>query len=75
MTLITYLPTRIVELTIHTLDLMAALGEDVERPVPAAVAAVTAQVIMELAHQQGRDGPLLLAATGRRPLPPGFTVL
>jgi Mycothiol maleylpyruvate isomerase N-terminal domain len=75
MTLITYLPTRIVELTIHTLDLIAALGEDVERPLPDAAAAVTAQVIIDLAHHRGRDGLLLLAATGRRPLPVGFTVL
>lgn len=75
MTLITYLPTRVVELTIHTLDLVAALGEDVECPLPDVAAAVTTQVIMDLAHHRGRDGLLLLAATGRRPLPTGFTVL
>jgi hypothetical protein len=69
MTLITYLPTRIVELTIHTLDLVVALGEEVERPLPAAAAAVTAQVIMDLAHRRGSDGLLLLAAAGRRPYP------
>ena len=75
MTLITYLPTRVVELTIHTLDLVAALGEDVECPLPDVAAAVTTHVIMDLAHHRGRDGLLLLAATGRRPLPTGFTVL
>lgn len=75
MALITYLPTRVVELTIHTLDLISALGEDVERPLPAPAAAITAQVIMDLAHHRGLDGPLLLAATGRRSLPEGFSVL
>jgi hypothetical protein len=44
----------------------------VERPL---LAAVTAQVIMDLAHRRGSDGLLLLAATGRRPLPTAFTVL
>lgn len=75
MTLLAYLPTRIVELTIHTLDLSVALGEDVNRPLLDIPAAITAQVITDLAHRRGLDSTLFLAARGRRPLSAGFTIL
>jgi len=73
MTLLDYLPTRIVELTIHTLDLAAALGEVVTLPENAS--AITVGVIADLARRRGLTGPFLLAATGRRSLPEGFSVL
>jgi uncharacterized protein (TIGR03083 family) len=73
MTLIAYLPTRVFELAIHTLDLAAALG--VAGSLPDAAAAVTLDLVAALARQRGRDTELLLAATGRGALPMGYTVL
>jgi len=68
-----YLPTRTFELTVHTCDLAAALGQ---RPVPPPAAAVAAlDLVGRLAAASGGGGDALLALTGRRPLPEGFTVL
>lgn len=68
-----YLPTRTFELAVHTSDLAAALGEPLEIPAPAAAQAL--RIITDLAVADGSAGPLLLAATGRPGLPPGYTVL
>ena len=73
MTLIAYLPTRVFELAIHTLDLAVALG--VAASLPDATAAVTLDLVAALARRRGRDTELLLAATGRGALPTGYTVL
>jgi uncharacterized protein (TIGR03083 family) len=73
MTLIAYLPTRVFELAIHTLDLATALG--VAGSLPDAAAVVTLDLVAALARQRGRDTELLLAATGRGALPAGYTVL
>jgi hypothetical protein len=73
MRLIDYLPSRIFELTIHTLDLGAAIVVDVD--LPEAASAVTLGMIAELAQQPGKAAPLLLAVTGRQPLPATFSVL
>jgi uncharacterized protein (TIGR03083 family) len=73
MTLIAYLPTRVFELAIHTLDLAAALG--VAGSLPDAAAAVTLDLVAALARRHGRDTELLLAATGCGTLPAGYTVL
>lgn len=68
-----YLPTRTFELTVHAADLAVALHEPA---VPAPSAARQAlRIVEDLAVLGGRAGPLLLAATGRTALPPGFTVL
>ncbi|MBT0993359.1 maleylpyruvate isomerase N-terminal domain-containing protein [Cellulomonas sp. DKR-3] len=75
MRLADYLPTRTFELVVHTLDLVAALGETDEPEPPAAAAAQALRVVADLAVEDGRAGALLLAATGRAALPPGFTVL
>lgn len=73
MRLADYLPTRILELTVHTADLAAALGLSVEPPpLPAAI---TLRLLGDLAVAQGGAGPLLLAATGRGPLPERYSVL
>lgn len=73
MLLADYLPTRIFELTVHTADLAAALGADTEPP--PRPARLTLGLIADLAIADGRATTLLLATTGRRQLPPAFSVL
>lgn len=73
MRLADYLPTRTFELAVHTADLATALGLPLE--VPATAAAQALRVVADLAVADGRAGPLLLAATGRRELPAGWSVL
>src|SRR3954464_8939125 len=68
-----YLPTRTFELAVHTCDLATALGLPLE--VPATAAAQALRLVSELAVSRGQAGPLLLAATGRPVLPPGYSVL
>jgi len=68
-----YLPTRTFELAVHGCDL--ALACDLVADVPTAAAAETGAVLAALAAEQGAAADLLLAATGRRGLPAGFTVL
>jgi uncharacterized protein (TIGR03083 family) len=68
-----YLPTRTFELTVHTLDLCAALG--LVPQVPPAPARSALGVVGALATAGGGAAPLLRAVTGRGPLPDGFTVL
>lgn len=68
-----YLPTRTFELTVHTCDLAAALGTD--DPVPPLAASETLALVGALALERGLAADLLLATTGRRALPPGFSVL
>jgi uncharacterized protein (TIGR03083 family) len=74
MTLVDYLPTRIFELAVHTLDLTEATGV----AVPAALAVplrASLHLAVDLADAQGHVADILLALTGRRPLPQGFSVL
>jgi uncharacterized protein (TIGR03083 family) len=73
MRLADYLPTRTFELTVHTADLANSLGVPLD--VPPTAAAQALRLVADLAVAGGRAGPLLLAATGRRGLPPGFSVL
>lgn len=73
MRLVDYLPTRTFELTVHTCDLALALGAPPD--IPDVAAAETLRVLAGLASRAELAGPLLLAATGRRPLPVGFSVL
>ncbi len=68
-----YLPTRSFELTVHTLDLAAALGLPGTPPAEPATEAL--RLVADLAVADGRAGALLLAATGRDGLPAGFSVL
>jgi len=58
---------------VHTADLAAALALPLD--VPATAAQASLAIIAELAVRDGVAGPLLLAATGRSGLPPGFSVL
>ncbi len=68
-----YLPTRTFELVVHGCDLAAAC--DLVADVPVVAAAEAGALAAGLAAHDGSASDLLLAATGRRPLPPGFTVL
>jgi hypothetical protein len=74
MRLIDYLPTRVFELVVHTLDLAAALSLEVS--VPESASSITLHLLADLAARQpGKAAPLLLAATGRGPLPGRYSVL
>jgi uncharacterized protein (TIGR03083 family) len=73
MRLADYLPTRTFELVVHTADLAVALG--LPPDVPAAAAEQALLLVADLAVTDGLAGPLLLAATGRGPLPVGFSVM
>jgi uncharacterized protein (TIGR03083 family) len=73
MRLADYLPTRTFELVVHTSDLATALGLPPDPP--AAPATQALRIVTDLAVSDGQAGLLLLAATGRPALPPGFSLL
>lgn len=73
MRFVDYLPTRVFELTVHSLDLARALGRKIELPKQAAVSAL--HLLAHLASTSADPGVLLLAGTGRESLPPGYSVL
>lgn len=68
-----YVPTRTFELAVHGLDVARACALD-RRP-PEHVLADAGQTALEIAASGGHLPEVLLALTGRRPLPPGFSVL
>ena len=68
----TYLHTRILELTVHSLDLAAATGVPID--LPADALRITLQIESELAVLDGRGGELVLALAGRAPLDPHFSI-
>lgn len=68
-----YLPTRTFELCVHGLDVAAATGLAVDLPARALEEATTVAALT--AAQRGLGPDLLLAMTGRRPLPEGFSVV
>lgn len=68
-----YLPTRTFELCVHGLDIAAATGVPIDLP-PRAVEEASSLAAVSAA-QQGLGPTLLLAMTGRRDLPPGFSVV
>lgn len=67
-----YLPTRVMELTIHTLDLAQAIGYDAQTGREAME--VVLHLLADLAVDSPHAGALALVATGR-PAPGPFTVL
>ena len=73
MRLSSYLPTRTFELVVHTLDIAAAIDRTVTTP-PEALAE-SLQLAVELVRLKGDGQALLLALTGRKPLPAGYSVL
>jgi uncharacterized protein (TIGR03083 family) len=68
-----YLPTRVLELTVHTIDLAAALGR--VAPVESTPRGVSLAIAAALAERRGEGETLLLALTGRVQLPDHFGVL
>ena len=68
-----YLPTRTFELTVHALDVARATGLD-HAPAEAALAESLA-VAAASAVRQGLGPTVLLALTGREPLPEGCSVV
>ena len=68
-----YLETRVMELTVHTLDLANALGLEAEPPAEAL--SVTLHLLADLAVASGQGAPLALAATGRGLLPDRFSLI
>lgn len=73
MRLVDYLPTRTFELTVHTCDLANALDQPLEAPHLAAAQSLA--IVGALAIDTGAAPVLLLATTGRRALPTGFSVV
>ena len=69
----TYLPTRVFELAVHGLDVARATGLDFTLPddVLAEATVLAARISVRLATAT----PLLMALTGREPLPPSFSVV
>jgi uncharacterized protein (TIGR03083 family) len=68
-TLIEYLATRVVELGVHTLDLQRATGQVPEMHPD------TSTVVLSVLTQLASPVPVILALTGRQPLPPDFNAL
>jgi uncharacterized protein (TIGR03083 family) len=73
MLLSSYLPTRTFELAVHSLDIAAAVGVVLE--LDPVVLADSLAIAAETAARTGQGVPVLLALTGRNPLPDGFTVV
>lgn len=70
MTLQAYLPTRIFELTVHTLDLHRAIRTDPAPQLEPAIA-LTWSLLGRIAARRHRQGDLVLSVAGRDvPLPP-----
>ncbi|CAN5338368.1 maleylpyruvate isomerase N-terminal domain-containing protein [soil metagenome] len=68
-----YLPTRTFELTVHSLDIARATGLDFTPPTDAL--ADTLALASASALRQGYGVDVLLALTGRRPLPEGASIV
>jgi uncharacterized protein (TIGR03083 family) len=68
-----YLPTRTFELTVHSLDIARATGLDFAPPTEAL--ADTLALASASALRQGYGVDVLLALTGRQPLPEGASVV
>jgi uncharacterized protein (TIGR03083 family) len=73
MRLSSYLPTRTFELVVHGLDIARATGRPVEHPQEVVAEAVA--LAAAVAVRSGRGEELLLALTGRAPLPAGFSIV
>jgi uncharacterized protein (TIGR03083 family) len=68
-----YLPTRTFELCVHGLDISAATGIDINLPDVAVEEAASLAAVTAAQRGLGRD--VLMAMTGRRGLPEGFSVV
>ena len=68
-----YLPTRVFELTVHSLDIARATGIDFAPPEQALEAA--AVLAAQISALTGQAAAVLTALTGRGALPAGFSVV
>jgi hypothetical protein len=68
-----YLPTRIFELAVHSLDIAVAI--DLPPTLPAVVLGDALQLVAEIATLRGDGERLLLSLTGRRQLAAGYSVV
>ena len=68
-----YLPTRIFELAVHSVDLARATGQP--DALPPAVCDSAMQVAVAISARRGEGQSVLLALTGREPLPDGYSVV
>ncbi|MET1006991.1 MAG: maleylpyruvate isomerase N-terminal domain-containing protein [Propionibacteriaceae bacterium] len=73
MRLSTYLPTRIFELVVHSLDI--ARAADLDPQLPPALLQLVAGLAARAAVAQGDGTVVIDALTGRSSLPPGFSVV
>ena len=71
MRLANYLPTRILEVVLHTLDVARAVGISVV-PTRSALS-VTLSLLAEIAVEHGDGVAVVLALSGRQPLPDGYS--
>jgi uncharacterized protein (TIGR03083 family) len=69
----TYLPTRTFELAVHGLDIARATGLSFDLAADALEEATV--LAARIAVLTGRGDDLLMASTGRTPLPPSFSVV
>lgn len=70
-----YLPTRVFELTVHTIDLRVAAGLATDPPAVAAREALRVLGLLVADADPGDAATLLRALTGRAGLPPGWSAL
>lgn len=68
-----YLPTRIFELGVHSVDLARAIG--VAEALPADVADNILRLSVDVARRRGDSQALLCALTGRGALTPGYSIV
>jgi uncharacterized protein (TIGR03083 family) len=68
-----YLPTRVLELVVHSRDLARALG--LELDVPTALLRAVALLVAEVAVDSGQGGTVVDALLGRGTLPDGFSLV
>jgi uncharacterized protein (TIGR03083 family) len=68
-----YLRTRVFELVVHSMDI--AKAANLSHGIPAEVVANVADLAARVAVRKGHGEEILFALTGRRPLPPRFSIL
>jgi uncharacterized protein (TIGR03083 family) len=68
-----YLPTRVFELAVHGMDIARATGADFT--LPGDVLEEATVLAARISVLTGDGAPVLLALTGRCPLPPSFSVV
>ena len=68
-----YLRTRVFELVVHNMDIAKAANLD--HGIPNDVIASAAELAARVAVRSGHGVDILFALTGRRPLPPRFSIL